>query len=171
LRGAIGSRYIATLSALAAQRPVFHSEHDFQHALARQIQLMYPNAHVRLEPRPRRGIHLDLLVRLGGGRTAIELKSLVDALHATVNGELSPQPVRRWHQPPRRDQGHHASRGLARRRVRERRPGLSSATTAATGSRHLTPTRSVQNSVPATVPSWAALFYGSPCRPRNDPGA
>lgn len=52
----------AALSALAAQRLVFHSERDFQHALAWQIQLNYPEAQIRLEPRPRCGIHLDLLV-------------------------------------------------------------------------------------------------------------
>ena len=82
----------AALSALASQRPVFHSERDFQHALAWQIQLSYPQAHIRLEPRPQRGIHLDLLIRLGERRTAVELKYLVAALHATVNGELFDLP-------------------------------------------------------------------------------
>jgi hypothetical protein len=80
------------LLALATQRPVFHSERDFQHALAWQIQQTYPESHIRLEPRPRRGIHLDVLVRLGGRRTAIELKYLVAALHATVDGELFDLP-------------------------------------------------------------------------------
>jgi hypothetical protein len=82
----------AALSALAAQRPVFHSERDFQHALAWQIQLTYPEAQIRLEPRPRRGIHLDLLISLDQERTAIELKYLVAALHATFNGELFDLP-------------------------------------------------------------------------------
>jgi hypothetical protein len=82
----------AALSALAAQRPVFHSERDFQHALAWQIHLSYPEAQIRLEPRPRRGIHLDLLVRLNQQRTAIELKYLVAALRATFNGELFDLP-------------------------------------------------------------------------------
>jgi hypothetical protein len=82
----------AELSALAAQRPVFHSERDFQHALAWQIQLSYPEAQIRLEPRPRRGIHLDLLIRLNQQRTAIELKYLVAALHATINEELFDLP-------------------------------------------------------------------------------
>jgi hypothetical protein len=80
------------LSALAGQRPVFHSERDFQHALAWQIQLTYPEAQIRLEPRPRRGIHLDLLVRMGQRCVAIELKYLVAALHATVGGELFDLP-------------------------------------------------------------------------------
>lgn len=82
----------AALSALAAQRPVFHSERDFQHALAWQIQLGHPEAQIRLEPRPRRGIHLDLLIRLGERGTAIELKYLVAALHTTANGELFDLP-------------------------------------------------------------------------------
>jgi hypothetical protein len=75
------------LSGLAARRPVFHSERDFQHALAWQIQLNYPPAQIRLETRPRRSVHLDMLVRLGGTRTAIELKYLVAALHATISEE------------------------------------------------------------------------------------
>jgi hypothetical protein len=83
---------VAALSALAERRPVFHSERDFQHALAWQIQLSYPEAQIRLEPRPQRGIHLDLLVRMGERRTAIELKYLVAALHATVSGELFDLP-------------------------------------------------------------------------------
>lgn len=64
---------MAMLSALAEQRQIFHSERDFQHALAWQIQLTYPQAHIRLEPRPRRGIHLDLLVRIGERSAAFEL--------------------------------------------------------------------------------------------------
>jgi len=59
---------VAALSALAERRPVFHSERDFQHSLAWQIQLSCPEAQIRLEPRPRRGIHLDLLVRVGERR-------------------------------------------------------------------------------------------------------
>jgi hypothetical protein len=82
----------SALSALAGKRPVFHSERDFQHALAWQIQLASPQAQIRLETRPRRGIHLDLLVRLDGRRTAIELKYLVARLHATVGGVLFDLP-------------------------------------------------------------------------------
>jgi hypothetical protein len=78
---------VAALSDLAARRPVFHSERDFQHALAWQIQLNYPQAEIRLETRPRRGVHLDMLIRLGGMRTAIELKCLVAALHAAIGEE------------------------------------------------------------------------------------
>lgn len=79
---------VGALSALSARRPVFHSERDFQHALAWQIQLSYPQAEIRLETRPRRSVHLDMLIRLDGTRTAIELKYLVAALHAIL-GEAS----------------------------------------------------------------------------------
>jgi hypothetical protein len=41
----------AVLSALVSQRPAFHSERDFQHAVAWQIQLSYPQAHIRVESR------------------------------------------------------------------------------------------------------------------------
>ena len=37
------------LSALAEQRPVFHSEADFQHAFAWEIHQQLPMASVRLE--------------------------------------------------------------------------------------------------------------------------
>lgn len=75
------------LSDLATRRPVFHSERDFQHALAWQIQLNYPQAEIRLETRPRRSVHLDMFIRLAGTRTAIELKYLVAALHAAIGEE------------------------------------------------------------------------------------
>jgi hypothetical protein len=80
------------LSALAAYRPVFHSEHDFQHALAWQIQQSSPAARIRLETRPQRGVHLDLLVYLDGASTAIELKYLLAGLRSTVDGELFDLP-------------------------------------------------------------------------------
>jgi hypothetical protein len=78
---------VGALSALSARRPVFHSERDFQHALAWQIQLSYPQAEIRLETRPRRSVHLDMLIRLRGARAAIELKYLVAALHAIIGEE------------------------------------------------------------------------------------
>jgi hypothetical protein len=91
LRGAWGSGVnvdvAGALSALAVHRRVFHSERDFQHALAWQIQLASLRAQIRLETRLRRGVHLDLLVVLDGMRTAVELKYLVAALHADVGGE------------------------------------------------------------------------------------
>jgi hypothetical protein len=39
----------AVLTALAKQRPIFHSEADFQHAIAWEIHKHLPRASVRLE--------------------------------------------------------------------------------------------------------------------------
>ena len=65
------------LAALALRRPVFHSEADFQHALAWQIQLTHPKANVRLEKQVSADgvrVHLDLLVQEPSYELAIELK-------------------------------------------------------------------------------------------------
>lgn len=82
----------AVLQALATKRPVFHSEADFQHALAWAVQTRYPRALLRLELRPRRGVHLDLLIRHEDVRVAVEIKYPVAALSATVDGELFDLP-------------------------------------------------------------------------------
>jgi len=69
---------------------VFHSEADFQHALAWQIQRSNPAAQVRLEVRfdyPDGPAYLDLLVRDKGCQLAIELKYLTCSLSAEVLGE------------------------------------------------------------------------------------
>jgi hypothetical protein len=61
---------------LAVERPVFHSEADFQHAFAWGIQVARPDARIRLEvpafetSRDR----LDVRVDLPDGRVPIELK-------------------------------------------------------------------------------------------------
>ena len=65
------------LAKLAERRPVFHSEADFQHALAWELQLADPTSQIFLEKQvavdgPR--VHLDLLVRGTGHELAIELK-------------------------------------------------------------------------------------------------
>ena len=65
------------LTELAKRRPVFHSEADFQHALAWQLHLSKPDADIRLEKQvstagPR--VHLDILVQSTDGQIAIELK-------------------------------------------------------------------------------------------------
>ena len=65
------------LGQLAERRPVFHSEADFQHALAWQLQILNPDAHIRLEKQvAAKGnrVHLDLLFKANGDETAIELK-------------------------------------------------------------------------------------------------
>lgn len=79
----------ASLRGLATRRTVFHSEADFQHALAWQLQLDHPEAHIRLETRPLRdrAVFLDLAVNIAGTRTAVELKYLVRSLVCEVDGE------------------------------------------------------------------------------------
>lgn len=51
------------LSRLALRRPIFHSEADFQFALAWQILELDAGIDVRLESRPKAGVHLDVEVR------------------------------------------------------------------------------------------------------------
>lgn len=75
------------LGELAAMRPVFHSEADFQHALAWQIHARWPQARIRLETRPRPRTHLDLLAIVDGVRVAIELKYLTARWTGDLDGE------------------------------------------------------------------------------------
>src|SRR5262249_20900520 len=90
------------MAAVAERRPVFHNESDFQHALAWEIQLTKPDAQVRLETRPRPGVHLEVLVTLKDARIAFELKYLLRNLSTTWAGEdfllpsQSAQDVRRY---------------------------------------------------------------------------
>ena len=78
----------AMLKALAARRPVFHSEADFQHELAWEIRSQgHP---IRLEaPLPGSGKRhrLDILVPLGGRAVAIELKYKTREFRGSVRGE------------------------------------------------------------------------------------
>jgi hypothetical protein len=68
------------MAELSAERPVFHSEADFQHAIAWKIREKYPTSHIRLEyPTTVDGtltkrFHLDLWIRLGDHCFAVELK-------------------------------------------------------------------------------------------------
>lgn len=63
------------MGALSEKRPVFHSEADFQHALAWEIQRAYPDSRIRLEyVAPELRYHLDILVHAGGEAIPIELK-------------------------------------------------------------------------------------------------
>lgn len=80
---------IDTLMArLSEKRPIFHSEADFEHALAWEIHLAEPDAQLRLElPFERQGshAHLDILVRKPGAVHAIELKYKTRGIH-TISG-------------------------------------------------------------------------------------
>lgn len=84
-----GKQLRDVLGRLGARRPVFHSEADFQHALAWQIQTEFPSAAVRLETRPfvNRRVYLDLAINLLGHRVAIELKHLTRGLSVEYDGE------------------------------------------------------------------------------------
>lgn len=77
------------LSRLSASRPVFHSEADFQHALAWESHQAWPQQLVRLETRPARGIHLDVLLidRLAGREVALELKYLTASWQGVARQE------------------------------------------------------------------------------------
>lgn len=80
----------ALMNALAAERPVFHTEADFQHALAWLLHKMYPQAIVRLEkPIASNGRrqYLDVWFQNEEGIAAIELKYLTRALACTIAGE------------------------------------------------------------------------------------
>lgn len=77
------------MKALHTARPVFHSEADFQHALAWVVHTVLPHVRVRLETRPAPGVHLDVAVDdpTSGERLAVELKYLTAAWSGTVDGE------------------------------------------------------------------------------------
>ncbi len=78
------------LTSLSHQRPVFHSEADFQHALAWEIQTKFPNASVRLEfpvILDSDVIYVDIWIDLGGEVAAVELKYKTRGLSVDVNGE------------------------------------------------------------------------------------
>ena len=78
------------LDALARARPAFHSEADFQHALAWSLHELDPGAELRLErPTPwesPRGF-IDIWLRGAGGSAAIELKYWTQETELTVDGE------------------------------------------------------------------------------------
>lgn len=78
------------LDQLAAVRPLFYSEADFQHALARQLQLLASDLTVRLERRPNPTVRqaADIWVTDPGGNSVVlELKYFVRAVDVTVADE------------------------------------------------------------------------------------
>lgn len=78
------------LGALASKRPIFHSEADFQQALAWELRLENPNIEIRLEYPPpglERRIHLDLWVMEGDTATAVELKYLTQRIDISLGRE------------------------------------------------------------------------------------
>ena len=82
----------AVLAELANQRPLFHSEADFQHAIAWEIHKRLPRASVRLE-RPvevshrNNRIYVDIWIEQDGHVLAIELKYKTRALQSHIGSE------------------------------------------------------------------------------------
>lgn len=64
------------LKTLSSKYYIFHSEADFQFALAWEIKLHYPDALVRLEVSPKENpnMHIDILVTFNNNVYPIELK-------------------------------------------------------------------------------------------------
>ncbi len=85
------------MSELSRQRPVFHSEADFQHAFAQLLEKMHPNLSVRLEipyrsigstePDSRTVVDLYCHDRGRGASTAIEFKYKTRRWSGIVDGE------------------------------------------------------------------------------------
>lgn len=81
----------SALDNLTKSRPIFHSEADFQHALAWELQRGNTAASIRLEKQislvgPR--VHLDLLYQAPGEELAIELKYKTRLLQLSHEGEM-----------------------------------------------------------------------------------
>jgi hypothetical protein len=75
---------------LQRERPVFHSEADFQHALAWTFHILHPSASIRLETNSGstdRTEHIDVLIRDNGTLCAVELKYKTSRLDVVHNGE------------------------------------------------------------------------------------
>jgi len=80
----------SVLASLAIRRPVFHSEADFQVALAWEVQKVDPLMDVFLETRPARGLHLDLAFERPdlNRYSAVELKYLTRFWTGLVGAQL-----------------------------------------------------------------------------------
>ena len=80
-----------SLTELSADRPIFHSEADFQHSLAWSIHKISPSAIVRLEKPfrfPESSIYVDIFVILRGVRYGIELKYKTRGFAHERDGEI-----------------------------------------------------------------------------------
>lgn len=80
----------AVMARLAAARPIFHSEADFQHALAWQLRHDCPQYSIRLEYRPSalaERNYVDIWAMSDAENVAIELKYKTRAINVTVNAE------------------------------------------------------------------------------------
>jgi len=94
--------FLSLLEDLSGRRPVFHSEADFQLALAWHIHEEGPNSKVRMEFRPFQNENMHLDIWLQTSETAIELKYPTRELKVDREGEIfalrnqSAQDARRY---------------------------------------------------------------------------
>lgn len=77
------------LQSLSTKRPVFYSEADFQFAFAKEVELLYPSASVRLEyiSDKIKGMHIDIMVNIHGYVIPIELKYKTKECSINYNNE------------------------------------------------------------------------------------
>jgi hypothetical protein len=78
------------LRDLALKRPVFHSEADFQHAVAWEVHSRWPELSVRLEFRPPHmdnRTYVDIWCNAGSRAVVLELKYKTRKLDVNVAGE------------------------------------------------------------------------------------
>ena len=89
---------LSRMKGLAQDRPIFHSEADFQHALAWHIHEVMPDCRVRLEFKPQAkscpgknksclGMYLDIWLESMGVAVAVELKYRTQKLVLERTGE------------------------------------------------------------------------------------
>jgi len=80
-----------TLKELSQKRPIFHSEADFQHALAWEIHQKFNKIDIRLEKRfmvnELGEIYVDILLKIDDAAIAIETKYTTKKLEIKLNGE------------------------------------------------------------------------------------
>lgn len=83
---------VRVLESLAINRPLFHSEADFQHALAWEIHQQSSNHSIRLERKPPHKktarVYIDLWVANKESAIAIELKYKTRGLSLEHEGEI-----------------------------------------------------------------------------------
>lgn len=80
------------LEILSKERPIFHSEKDFQFSLAWKIKSLYPEVAVRLEKPLHRNTdsteHIDIFLREGAIDIGMELKYITASLIARISEEF-----------------------------------------------------------------------------------
>lgn len=81
---------VSIVRNLAQNRPVFHSEADFQHAVAWSLHMNYPDSELRLEvpiTTPLGTLYVDLLVHQDGAVHFMELKYKSRTIDIHIDGE------------------------------------------------------------------------------------